>query len=135
MWCSKSAQWSNKNIQTQLIWPRWINIHGGRCATLPSGEWVEEITKFAILSHTWEADEVLTNPVVAELDESIRSMFTWYRNAHVCIVYVGQAQSLLDLATNHWFTQERTLQELLAPSRLKFYNRTGICLLTSRTTR
>ncbi|KAI5996517.1 hypothetical protein F5J12DRAFT_358766 [Pisolithus orientalis] len=37
----------------------------------------------------------------AELDESIRSMFAWYHNAHICIVYTGQTQSLLDLAADH----------------------------------
>lgn len=127
-------------------------------------EWVEEVTKFALLSHTWEADEpnyenfyqesgrskqgykklekfcntaredygaefawadtvCIDKSSSAELDESIRSMFTWYRNAHICIVYVGQTQSLLDLAADRWFTRGWTLQELLAPPRLKFYNK------------
>ncbi|KAI6001020.1 hypothetical protein F5J12DRAFT_246711 [Pisolithus orientalis] len=50
-------------------------------------------------------------------------MFAWYRNAAICIAYVGQTNSLLDLAADRWFTRGWTLQELLAPLRFKFYNK------------
>ncbi|KAI6158267.1 hypothetical protein BKA82DRAFT_3960774, partial [Pisolithus tinctorius] len=59
----------------------------------------------------------------AELDQSIRSLFAWYRNAYICIVYEGQTQSPLDFAADRWFTRGWTLQELLPPSRLKFHNK------------
>ncbi|KAI9566359.1 hypothetical protein HD554DRAFT_2278134, partial [Boletus coccyginus] len=54
----------------------------------------------------------------AELDEAIRSMFRWYRLAHVCIVHLSDATSI---AKDVWFTRGWTLQELLAPKRMKFY--------------
>ncbi|KAF8837457.1 HET-domain-containing protein [Paxillus ammoniavirescens] len=56
-----------------------------------------------------------------ELDESIRSMFRWYRNATVCIVHLAHATSIDKVATDSWFTRGWTLQELLAPHHLKFY--------------
>ncbi|KAH9949181.1 hypothetical protein B0H21DRAFT_787108, partial [Amylocystis lapponica] len=57
----------------------------------------------------------------AELDESIRSMYRWYQNASVCIVHLRDTQSLEKMDTDKWFGRGWTLQELLAPKRLKFY--------------
>ena len=58
-----------------------------------------------------------------ELDESIRSMFAWYRNSDVCIAYLAETTDLLDCPSDPWFTRGWTLQEILAPHRLKFYNK------------
>ncbi|KAG2052173.1 hypothetical protein BDR06DRAFT_888562, partial [Suillus hirtellus] len=68
----------------------------------------------------------------SELDESIRSMFRWYRNAHVCIALLSETADLAALqlqekgesgekAVDTWFERGWTLQELLAPSQIKFY--------------
>ncbi|KAG1771598.1 hypothetical protein EV702DRAFT_977313, partial [Suillus placidus] len=69
----------------------------------------------------------------AELDESIRSMFRWYRNSHVCIAHLSETANLAALERQQkgekgdgekvdvWFTRGWTLQELLAPSQIKFY--------------
>ncbi|KAK3363192.1 hypothetical protein B0T25DRAFT_526564 [Lasiosphaeria hispida] len=58
----------------------------------------------------------------SELDEAIRSMFRWYRNAAVCITYLAQTNGLDDLKSDEWFERGWTLQELLAPPVLKFFN-------------
>ncbi|KAH8881794.1 HET-domain-containing protein, partial [Thozetella sp. PMI_491] len=62
----------------------------------------------------------------SELSESINSMFQWYTNAAVCYAFIE------DLAPNHsaemrvsncrWFTRGWTLQELLAPEIVEFYD-------------
>ncbi|KIJ60077.1 hypothetical protein HYDPIDRAFT_99568, partial [Hydnomerulius pinastri MD-312] len=57
----------------------------------------------------------------SELDESIRSMFRWYRNSSMCIVYVAQSSSIADLGRDEWFERGWTLQELLAPRKMKFF--------------
>ncbi|KIJ66922.1 hypothetical protein HYDPIDRAFT_108890 [Hydnomerulius pinastri MD-312] len=59
----------------------------------------------------------------AELEEAIRSMFRWYRNAHVCIAYLAQTTSVEDFRSEVWFTRGWTLQELLAPEKMKFYGK------------
>jgi len=59
----------------------------------------------------------------SELDESIRSMFAWYRNSDVCIAYLAETTDLLDCPSDRWFTRGWILQEILAPHRLKFYNK------------
>ncbi|KAG1843277.1 hypothetical protein DFJ58DRAFT_45472 [Suillus subalutaceus] len=57
----------------------------------------------------------------SELDESLRSMFKWYRNSSICIAYLAQTVRVADLEKDLWFTRGWTLQELLAPKRLKFF--------------
>ena len=57
----------------------------------------------------------------SELDEAIRSMYRWYRDAYICIVHLAQSQSLETLGIDEWFVRGWTLQELLAPLRMKFY--------------
>jgi hypothetical protein len=62
----------------------------------------------------------------AELTESINSMFTWYKEAARCYVFLvdlppGTALSE-GLRRCRWFTRGWTLQELLAPKAIMFYD-------------
>jgi hypothetical protein len=66
----------------------------------------------------------------AELSEAINSMFRYYQNAQVCYVWLRDVQhrSLDDTGpmtfrSSAWFTRGWTLQELLAPRLLIFYDR------------
>ncbi|KAJ8502969.1 hypothetical protein ONZ45_g11268 [Pleurotus djamor] len=58
-----------------------------------------------------------------EVDESIRSMFTWYRNADVCFVYLRDTSQLNEIHKDGWFKRGWTLQELLAPRKIIFFNK------------
>ncbi|KAF2723568.1 hypothetical protein K431DRAFT_243099, partial [Polychaeton citri CBS 116435] len=57
-----------------------------------------------------------------ELEEAIRSMFNWYRDAGVCYAYLHDitGDGWLD---SEWWTRGWTLQELIAPSNVMFYDR------------
>ncbi|KUJ18739.1 HET-domain-containing protein [Mollisia scopiformis] len=67
----------------------------------------------------------------AELSEAINSMFKWYEGAQVCYAYLYDVTSSIDNLSNvyaefrrsEWFTRGWTLQELLAPQCVEFYNR------------
>ncbi|KAK3375675.1 heterokaryon incompatibility protein-domain-containing protein [Lasiosphaeria ovina] len=66
----------------------------------------------------------------AELSEAINSMFRWYEKAAICFAHLADVQrsdtiSDLDVAFENcrWFTRGWTLQELLAPGKLVFYDR------------
>ena len=69
----------------------------------------------------------------AELQESIASMFAWYRNASRCYVYLMDVscearQPLEAFYRSRWFTRGWTLQELLAPTTVEFFSAEGILL-------
>ncbi|GKT42661.1 vegetative incompatibility protein HET-E-1 [Colletotrichum spaethianum] len=122
---------------------------------------------YAILSHTWEEDEVsfqkmkqesragmkgfkkiqnicslakkgkieyawvdtccIDKSSSAELTEAINSMFKWYERATICYVWLSDLTASADLDTDlkkcRWFTRGWTLQELIAPKSMNFYNR------------
>ena len=70
----------------------------------------------------------------AELSEAINSMYSWYYGSKRCIVYLSDVycralddHSPVDMTSEfirgRWFTRGWTLQELLSPSNLVFYNR------------
>ncbi|KAL9593494.1 MAG: hypothetical protein Q9219_007525 [cf. Caloplaca sp. 3 TL-2023] len=59
----------------------------------------------------------------AELSEAINSMFTWYTKATVCYVYISDFPSPRSaMIESRWFTRGWTLQELLAPKNVEFYD-------------
>ncbi|KAF9873513.1 hypothetical protein CkaCkLH20_08972 [Colletotrichum karsti] len=137
--------------------------------------------KYAILSHTWEEDEVSFRDISdldlakrkagftkiaktcrlarsrgirlawvdtccidksssAELSEAINSMFQWYKLSAVCFAYLSDfvirspdrssrvRESFFEIADEDafkrckWFTRGWTLQELIAPKIVEFYD-------------
>ena len=70
----------------------------------------------------------------AELSEAINSMFRWYREAVECYAYLVDVRSIEStydtdngqlfylFEDSRWFTRGWTLQELLAPSTVLFFN-------------
>jgi len=68
-----------------------------------------------------------TNSV--ELQEAINSMFRWYQEAEVCYVYLSDVHlevnndlGRLVIRESIWFKRGWTLQELLAPQKVIFYD-------------
>jgi hypothetical protein len=78
------------------------------------------------LDYCWIDTCCIDKSSSAELQESINSMFAWYQGAEICYVYlsdvIGQ-DDMDEFAKSRWFTRGWTLQELLAPFNLMFYNR------------
>ncbi|KAI4264130.1 MAG: hypothetical protein L6R42_000754 [Xanthoria sp. 1 TBL-2021] len=65
----------------------------------------------------------------AELTESINSMYKWYEHSHICYVYLSdysleEARHGRGKSFRHsrWFTRGWTLQELLAPDDVVFFD-------------
>ncbi|KAH8807606.1 heterokaryon incompatibility protein-domain-containing protein, partial [Xylogone sp. PMI_703] len=74
----------------------------------------------------------------AELAEAINSMFRWYRDADKCYVYLSDVSTMghdrvrLSLQSwqpafigSRWFTRGWTLQELIAPLSVEFFDSNG----------
>ncbi|KAF2438834.1 HET-domain-containing protein [Karstenula rhodostoma CBS 690.94] len=59
----------------------------------------------------------------AELSEAINSMYNYYREADVCLAYLSDMTTDPEtFGTSRWFTRGWTLQELIAPSKVYFYD-------------
>lgn len=138
-------------------------------------EFLGGIQPYAILSHTWQEEEVLFHEMDAvtegtkskvgfkkiasfcalakslgfqyawvdsccidkrsssELSESLNSMYRWYSNASLCIIYLADVPALGGpgteskdaqihaIRTSRWFTRGWTLQELLATKCRQFH--------------
>lgn len=69
----------------------------------------------------------------AELSEAINSMYQWYREASICYVYLSdvvEAEFEANFPLSRWFKRGWTLQELLAPEDVVFYDRNWVSLGT-----
>ena len=59
----------------------------------------------------------------AELSEAINSMYGWYWNAAICYVFLSDRSGRdEDFESSRWFSRGWTLQELLAPDVIEFYD-------------
>lgn len=87
----------------------------------------------------------------AELSEAMNAMFTWYQQSEICYAYLSDCDNSLeesgypgpsqyfaeasrtaplysDFQDSKWFTRGWTLQELLAPRDVLFYDRNWLCI-------
>ncbi|KAJ4148408.1 hypothetical protein LMH87_002879 [Akanthomyces muscarius] len=83
------------------------------------------------LAYIWIDTCCIDKSSSAELSEAINSMFQWYEMAAVCYVYLSDVvagQDPVDFAassgrgSSRWFSRGWTLQELIAPRQVEFYN-------------
>lgn len=58
----------------------------------------------------------------ADLSEAINAMFRWYADAEFCVVFLEDYLEPSNFAHCRWFTRGWTLQELLAPSHVYFFD-------------
>ncbi|KAH0826267.1 hypothetical protein J3R83DRAFT_5737 [Lanmaoa asiatica] len=73
--------------------------------------------------YAWSDTCCIDKSSSAELEEAIRAMYRWYRDAELCIVHLAATDTLADFEHEPWFTRGWTLQELLAPRRITFYSK------------
>jgi hypothetical protein len=85
-------------------------------------------------NYAWVDSCCIDKKSSAELSEAINSMFKWYSDAGVCYVYLSDVLAssydtpawLLsndDFRKSEWFRRGWTLQELLAPKHVTFFDR------------
>ena len=94
----------------------WAKIHATRKVALEEG-----------LNLVWIDTCCFDKTSSAETSESINSMFRWYSNSKVCLAYLFDFDSqppdaLSNLGKSEWFYRGWTLQELIAPKRMQFYD-------------
>ncbi|KAH5618961.1 hypothetical protein HBI68_252080 [Parastagonospora nodorum] len=74
------------------------------------------------LEYVWVDTCCIDKKSSAELSEAINSMYTFYSRAKTCYVYLHDVVAVEDFEQSSWFTRGWTLQELLAPSKMHFFN-------------
>ncbi|CAI6090938.1 unnamed protein product [Clonostachys chloroleuca] len=79
------------------------------------------------LSYVWVDTCCIDKSSSAELSEAINSMFRWYKNSVFCFAYLfdlpsNQAADQSALDKCRWFTRGWTLQELIAPKDVVFFD-------------
>lgn len=100
------------------------------------------------LPYLWVDTCCIDKSSSAELSEAINSMYRWYRDAAACYVYLSdmkrcevyQSEAGLYFSNNfpmlqkcRWFTRGWTLQELLAPQDVEFYDQDWVSIGTKKT--
>uniref|UniRef100_A0A4E9EGI3 Uncharacterized protein n=1 Tax=Gibberella zeae TaxID=5518 RepID=A0A4E9EGI3_GIBZA len=81
------------------------------------------------LAYAWVDTCCIDKRSSAELAEAINSMFRWYKQATVCFAHledlppgVNGSLDYASLSYCRWFTRGWTLQELIGPKDLEFYD-------------
>ena len=78
------------------------------------------------IDYVWVDTCCIDKSSSAELTEAINSMFAYYRNAVVCYVLLSDLNPSIETNTGlpqcRWFTRGWTLQELIAPPEVRFYD-------------
>lgn len=84
------------------------------------------------LKYAWVDTCCIDKSSSAELSEAINSMFRWYKRASICYVFLSDLAHFdqpknageLQASIKHcrWFTRSWTLQELIAPVHINFYD-------------
>ncbi|CAJ2510237.1 Uu.00g061370.m01.CDS01 [Anthostomella pinea] len=91
------------------------------------------------LKHSWVDTCCIDKFNSTELNEAINSMFRWYQDATRCYVYLSDVSKSVNLQVDElsrpvwksgfrnsrWFTRGWTLQELIAPSSVEFFEFAG----------
>jgi hypothetical protein len=88
------------------------------------------------LEYFWVDTCCIDKSSSSELQEAINSMYRWYANAAVCYAYLSDVDirsgnPSKSFGQSRWFTRGWTLQELLAPKTVKFFEN---CVSTARGT-
>ncbi|KFY36020.1 hypothetical protein V494_05380 [Pseudogymnoascus sp. VKM F-4513 (FW-928)] len=81
------------------------------------------------LEYIWIDTFCIDKRSSSELQEAIGSMWNWYKRATICFAYLSDVPDEDDcmkedsaFSQSRWFTRGWTLQELIAPPVVRFYN-------------
>ncbi len=108
----------------EVSYSQWKNNASSLDIQSPGYEKLAQFCRVAAsygLRLAWMDTVCINKESSSKLDESIRSMFKWYKDSGICIAYLAETTTLDEMEKDKWFTRGWTLQELLAPSRIKFF--------------
>ena len=87
------------------------------------------------LRYVWVDTCCIDKSSSAELSEAINSMWDWYARSQICYAYLSDVPSETDIevdvsafSSSRWFTRGWTLQELISPRKVQFYDEGWNCI-------
>lgn len=134
--------WDENEKQYAILSHRWEDGDVGFFQMqdlVAASEWkgftkIRKVCKQALrdgYSHVWVDTCCINKASSAELSEAINSMYRWYQASAICYAFLSDVdvdtqypkvlQEQID--RSKWFTRGWTLQELLAPKQVVFFNR------------
>ncbi|KAN0110643.1 HET domain containing protein [Hyaloscypha variabilis] len=130
--------WGTDEVTFQDInGPNWRRMRGAAKI-----EGASAVSRDYFLKYIWIDTCCIDKSSSSELSESINSMYRWYQGATQCFVYFedvkgwlspkhkprGDEPVLAEIQRSRWFTRGWTLQELIAPKTIRFFNHDWKCL-------
>ncbi|KAI1643171.1 heterokaryon incompatibility protein-domain-containing protein [Daldinia loculata] len=100
---------------------RLNNIKQGKARSWAKVEKARDIAWGLNIRWIWIDNCCINKKDAPELSEAISSMYQWYAQSQVCIAYLNDMDRS-ELGPS-WFFRGWTLQELIAPSQVLFYNK------------
>ncbi|KXH32345.1 HET domain-containing protein [Colletotrichum simmondsii] len=128
-----SHTWNNDEVSFQEISSAAIATTTKNKAGFGKVAKTCEIAQEKGLGYAWVDTCCIDKSSSAELSEAINSMFRWYQEAKVCLVFLSDLRpevggtgpgvyEISDLSRCKWFSRGWTLQELIAPIVVEFYD-------------
>ncbi|KAI0173833.1 heterokaryon incompatibility protein-domain-containing protein [Pestalotiopsis sp. NC0098] len=114
-WGKKEVTYKDFGTKEVTSWAGWQKIRRTCKAALSEG-----------IQYAWVDTCCIDKSSSAELTEAINSMFQWYAQSQVCYAFLGDCVGELSeelLASTRWISRGWTLQELIAPQSVIFFNR------------
>ena len=124
-----SHRWNSENENEVSFQDMVPNIYSTETAKKPGFAKIDKVCELARnaepkLDYVWVDTCCINKTSSAELSEAINSMFKWYQKAVVCYVFLADlAPESVSLKDCEWFRRGWTLQELIAPREVHFYDK------------
>jgi hypothetical protein len=126
--------------KNEVLLQEWVDWQSGKDqAIIEAKEGHKKILAFCNLArrynheYVWVDTNCIDKASSAELSEAINAMFDWYQGAATCYVYLADFDGVKgsEMGGCRWFTRGWTLQELIAPRKTVFYNKSWQLIGTS----
>ncbi|KAI5992102.1 hypothetical protein EDD15DRAFT_2368366 [Pisolithus albus] len=107
--------------------PSLLDIEGRGIYSMPAIGGLRKLQGFCAIAcesdylWAWSDTCCIDQHSSAELQQTIGSMFAWYRRSALTVVYLSDVPDTGSLGSSEWFRRGWTLQELLAPRTILFY--------------
>ena len=124
-----SHRWFSENEKEVSFQDMMPNVYSTKTAKKPGFAKIHKVCELARnaqpkLDYVWVDTCCINKTSSAELSEAINSMFKWYQNAVICYVFLADlTPESVSLNDCEWFRRGWTLQELIAPSEVHFYDK------------